>query len=98
MLEQFPDEIAAAERVTPPQGDGWHGVGGGWGNYGAELSAVVGAGLESVMPELLCSAHDIALLGAFGFQQGAAVSAEQALPQYLRDDVAKKPANPVRFG
>jgi len=94
----FPDEISAAEKVTPPQGISWHGVGAGWDSYGDELSAVVGTGLESVTSELHCSAHDVALLGANGFEQGEAVSAEDALPQYLRDDVAEKPANPMRFG
>lgn len=98
MLELFPDEIAPAGKVTQPQGDGWHGVGGGWESYGEELAAVVGAGLESVTPDLYCSAHDVALLGAAGYEHGNVVSAEQALPQYLRDDVAKKPANPIRFG
>jgi tRNA threonylcarbamoyladenosine biosynthesis protein TsaB len=94
----FPDEIAAAEKVTPPQGGSWHGVGSGWGSYGAELSALMGSGLENVTPDVYCSAHDVALLGANGFEQGEVVSAEEALPQYLRDDVAKKPANPMRFG
>ncbi|MCP4126509.1 MAG: tRNA (adenosine(37)-N6)-threonylcarbamoyltransferase complex dimerization subunit type 1 TsaB [Gammaproteobacteria bacterium] len=98
MQAQFPDEITSADTVTLPQGGNWHGVGGGWESYGETLSATVASGLESVTPDLFCSAHDIALLGAAGFERGAVVSADQALPQYLRDDVAKRPANPIRFG
>ena len=98
MQALFPDEIAAAEKVTTPEGGNWHGVGGGWNSYGDELSVLLGSGLESVTPDLYCSAHDIALLGAEGYAQGGTVPAEEALPQYLRDDVAKKPSNPVRFG
>ncbi len=98
MQALFPDEITPADKVTLPQGGNWHGVGGGWASYGESLGAVIGSGLKSVTPDLFCSAHDIALLGAAGFEQGAVVSADQALPQYLRDNVAKKPANPVRFG
>jgi tRNA threonylcarbamoyladenosine biosynthesis protein TsaB len=94
----FPDEIAPAEKVTPPTGDAWYGVGSGWETYGETLSKVVGTGLKSVTPDLFCSAHDVALLGVAGFELGKAVSAEHALPQYLRDDVAKRPANPQRFG
>lgn len=94
----FPDEISAADQVTQPQGDGWHGVGSGWGSYVDELSNMVGGGLESVTSDLYCSAHDVALLGVYGLEQGDAVLAEEALPQYLRDDVAKKPANPQLFG
>ncbi len=98
MQAQFPDEIAAADKVTLPQGESWHGVGGGWESYGDQLFAVLGSVLETVTPDLHCSAHDVALLGAEGFKQGEAVAAEEALPQYLRDDVAKKPAHPIRFG
>jgi tRNA threonylcarbamoyladenosine biosynthesis protein TsaB len=97
MAALFPDEIAAPEEVTLPSGRGWHGVGGGWDSYGDQLSKHFAEGLESVTTDLLCSAHDVALLGVFGFEKGDAVSAEEALPQYLRNDVAKKPSNPQLF-
>jgi len=98
MQALFPDEITPAAEITLPQGDGWHGVGTGWESYGETLSTVLAPTVESVTPGLSCSAHDVALLGGAGFEQGSAVAAEQALPQYLRDDVAKKPAKPMRFG
>lgn len=94
----FPDEISAAENVTLPSGSGWHGVGSGWDSYADELSKLVADSLESVTTDLYCSAYDVALLGAFYYAQGDIVKAEDALPQYLRDDVAKKPANPQVFG
>jgi tRNA threonylcarbamoyladenosine biosynthesis protein TsaB len=97
MAAVFPDEIAAAGRVTKPQGDGWHGVGSGWSTYGEELANRVESGVDAITADLYCSAHDVALLGASGLEQGNAVSAEDALPQYLRDDVAKKPSNPQTF-
>ncbi len=94
----FPDEIAAADKVTKPQGAGWRGVGSGWDTYGAELSRLVSDGLESITTDLHCSAHDVALLGAYGLEHGDAVPADEALPQYLRDNVAKRPTNPQMFG
>ncbi len=95
----FPDEISPPDKVTtPPIGDAWHGVGSGWETYGDTLSRVLATELKSVTPDLLCSAHDVAVLGAAGFKLGNVVVAEKALPQYLRDDVAKRPANPGRFG
>jgi tRNA threonylcarbamoyladenosine biosynthesis protein TsaB len=97
MTAIFPDEIAAAEKVTLPSGSGWHGVGSGWESYSDELFKLIGDGIESVTTDLYCSAHDVAMLGVFGFKQGDKVPAEEALPQYLRDDVAKKPANPQLF-
>jgi tRNA threonylcarbamoyladenosine biosynthesis protein TsaB len=73
-------------------------VGSGWGSYAEELSHLVAESLESVTTDLYCNAHDVALLGVFAYEQGDVVKAEDALPQYLRDDVAKKPANPQLFG
>ena len=94
----FPDEISSPEKVSLPSGSGWHGVGSGWDSYEDQLSRIIADGLESVTTDLHCSAYDVALLGTFGFEQGDKVSAEEALPQYLRDDVAKKPKNPQLFG
>jgi tRNA threonylcarbamoyladenosine biosynthesis protein TsaB len=94
----FPDEIASADQVRLPEGAGWHGVGSGWESYAEELSSLIEDGVESVTTGLYCNAHDVALLGVAGYKQGDRVSAEEALPQYLRDDVAKKPANPQLFG
>jgi tRNA threonylcarbamoyladenosine biosynthesis protein TsaB len=87
----FDEQVAAPEAVNRPGGDGWYGVGSGWGAYAEQLSARVSLGLPGYNPELLCSAHDVALLAAAGYQAGEAVAAEQALPVYLRDQVAKKP-------
>lgn len=98
MRAVFPDEIAPADKVTAPTGAAWHGVGSGWETYADSLSQVVGTGLISITPDLTCSAHDVAVLGVAGLERGEAVSAEHALPQYLRDDVAKRPYNPQRFG
>lgn len=85
------DEVSAPDRVTRPDGDGWRGVGAGWGSYRALLEQRLGGAVESVNADLLCSAHDVALLGAAGFAAGEAVAAEQALPLYLRDKVASRP-------
>lgn len=88
---QVADEVSAPDRVTVPDGDGWQGVGAGWGSYHSLLKQRLGDSLESVNADLLCSAHDVALLGAAGFADGKAVAADQALPVYLRDKVASRP-------
>ncbi len=85
------DELSAPERVTRPDGGGWHGVGSGWRVYGGLLAGCLGDGLQSVAPELLCDAHDVALLGAATLRRSGGVPAEHGLPVYLRDKVAKKP-------
>ncbi|HEC15617.1 MAG TPA: tRNA (adenosine(37)-N6)-threonylcarbamoyltransferase complex dimerization subunit type 1 TsaB [Sedimenticola sp.] len=86
-----PEQVAAPEEVALPDGDGWHGVGTGWASYGEGLCQRMGDRLAAVDGELLCSAHDVALLGAGCFNAGRAVTAEKALPLYLRDRVARRP-------
>ena len=88
------DQVASAETVTLPEGEGWHGVGTGWGSYGDLLVSRMGSALESVAGELYCRAHDVACLGVAGFNKGESVGADQALPVYLRDQVASKPKSP----
>lgn len=84
------EQVAAPHQVSVPEGEGWHGAGSGWASYGDALRQRVGAGLASMTPELLCHAQDVAVLGVAGFLEGQAVPAEQALPVYLRDQVAWK--------
>ncbi|WP_260291256.1 tRNA (adenosine(37)-N6)-threonylcarbamoyltransferase complex dimerization subunit type 1 TsaB [Sedimenticola hydrogenitrophicus] len=85
------DEVSAPDRVTLPAGGGWQGVGAGWGSYRDLLDQRLGDAVGEVNADLLCSAHDVALLGAAGFVRGEAVAAELAAPVYLRDKVASRP-------
>jgi tRNA threonylcarbamoyladenosine biosynthesis protein TsaB len=84
------EQVAAPDALRLPPGDGWHGVGSGWGTYAEALGARLGDALADISPGLLCSAHDVALLAAAAFQEGQGVPAEQGLPVYLRDQVAWK--------
>ncbi len=84
------EAVAKAEDVKLPDSDGWYGIGTGWAVYGGLLAERMGAGLEEQMPDLYCSAEDVALLGAAGFEAGNSVAPELALPIYLRDRVANK--------
>ncbi|MCW8908202.1 MAG: tRNA (adenosine(37)-N6)-threonylcarbamoyltransferase complex dimerization subunit type 1 TsaB, partial [Sedimenticola sp.] len=85
------EEVSSPDQVTLPTGDGWHGVGAGWGSYPEALQARLPGRVVSIDGSLLCSAHDVALLGAEGLSAGLAVAAETATPVYLRDKVASKP-------
>jgi tRNA threonylcarbamoyladenosine biosynthesis protein TsaB len=89
----LPDRLLSPELVSWLQGGGWHGVGSGWEAYGELLSRRMGDDLQKVAPDLLCSAYDVALLGAAKFKEGGGVSAVEALPLYLRDEVAQKPGH-----
>ncbi|MCB1751515.1 MAG: tRNA (adenosine(37)-N6)-threonylcarbamoyltransferase complex dimerization subunit type 1 TsaB [Gammaproteobacteria bacterium] len=87
---QIDDRLAHPETVDLPSGEGWVGIGSGWASYGVTLRARLGSSLAVLDGELLCSAWDIARLGAAGFEAGDALPAELALPVYLRDKVAVK--------
>ena len=82
------EAVASPERVCLPEGFGWHGVGSGWLSYGERLGQRLGDRLTSIHARQLCHAMDIARLGVAGFEAGQAVGAAEALPIYLRDQVA----------
>ncbi len=86
------EQAATPERVDLPAGEGWQGVGTGWATYSEILTQRMGARLTAIEGGLLCSAQDVAQLAVRGYAAGEAVAAELALPVYLRDQVAKKPA------
>ncbi|MBL4743849.1 MAG: tRNA (adenosine(37)-N6)-threonylcarbamoyltransferase complex dimerization subunit type 1 TsaB [Cycloclasticus sp.] len=86
------------ELVIPPadikveQGKDAVGIGHGWDTYRDELSGVVKAKSLSLHPTALPRAREIAFLAVDKVNTGQLVSAENALPVYLRDNVAKKKA------
>jgi tRNA threonylcarbamoyladenosine biosynthesis protein TsaB len=59
---------------------------------GEELGARLGDDLLGYQAEMFCSALDVAQLAVAAYEQGLAVPPEQALPVYLRNQVAKKAA------
>lgn len=86
------------ERVCPPgavpllDGDGWYGIGSGWLTYADELSQRQGPAMSEIQGDYYPHAQDVAVLAAEAASHGLTVSAEQALPIYLRDQVVQKPA------
>ena len=90
-------ELQGAEGVfTPllipvPEGVGWYGAGPGWDAYHAELRQRMGSSLAGWLPHCFPGARHVAELGVTALQAGLAVAPEQALPVYIRNDVAIKP-------
>lgn len=78
--------------VPQPQGEGWFGAGPGWAVWSEMLRERLGSAVTAWDGARLPHAHDIALLAATAFARGETVAAEQALPVYLREEVAWKKA------
>ena len=81
--------VCLPAQVTVPDEGEWFGVGPGWTRYAGEMRN--GSGnkhlrwAENVYPQ----ARYIASIAANDFAQGKLVAPEQAVPVYLRDNVAK---------
>ena len=81
------EAVCAPGEVMVPEGDGWFGAGSAWATYGDVLSTR--CGLEvSFDGDARVHAQDVVRVAKREFSAGGVVSAEQALPVYLRDEVA----------
>lgn len=88
------ESVCAPDTVILPDSASWTGAGTGWGSYASEITKTTSAGNLSVkryLPECLPSAAAIAQIAVKELEQGHTVTAAQAQPVYLRNDVAQKP-------
>lgn len=84
------ERVTKVEALPTLESSDWFGVGTGWVAYGTQLMERYEVGkVKGYAPDMFCSAHDIALLGARGYSRGEALAPEFALPVYLRDNVAQ---------
>lgn len=85
-----PDKVQLPEKQCDPDLC-CAAAGTGWGSYKDRLLQSVKMQPHTIMPECLPSAEVIAELALVEFKAGNTVSAGQAIPVYLRNNVAKKP-------
>jgi tRNA threonylcarbamoyladenosine biosynthesis protein TsaB len=91
MMVAYSDEVVCTAGEVPMlDGERWHGIGSGWQAYAEALTQRQGRVLDW-QGEYLPHAQDVALLAADAFAKGRAVSAGEALPVYLRDQVVHSP-------
>ena len=80
--------VYAPNQVPLPESEEWFGAGSGWETYGADLQQHLSSVLTGYESAHYPHAADVARLGVENFKQGMAVCAEQAMPVYLRNEVA----------
>ena len=85
-----PDKVTLPERLH--QSDiSSVGAGTGWNTYKERLLQTTSCKLQTILPECLPSAEVIVKLAAAELTAGNTVTAAEAIPVYLRNDVARKP-------
>lgn len=82
--------VCSPQQVPIPDGEGWYGVGTGWEAYLSHLQRRLAGALSTWEAQRYPRARDVAVLGVAAVGRGEAVSAENALPVYLRNEVAVK--------
>ena len=82
--------IAPDKAPMPEQGE-WVAAGTGWGSYGEVLKPRLGDRCIESLDECFPSAEAIAKLALVAYENGESVTAAEAVPVYLRDNVASKP-------
>jgi tRNA threonylcarbamoyladenosine biosynthesis protein TsaB len=80
--------VCAPEAGPDLPGDGWVACGSGFAVYSDTLKARYAGKLMSIDTERYPRARDIAALAVPYFESGRALSAEHAVPVYIRDKVA----------
>lgn len=85
------EAVCAPQRVRVPTPDHWVGAGSGWDSYADVLATQCCIASADIYWNLNPHAADVARLAVDVFRQGRAVSAQQAIPVYLRNNVADKP-------
>lgn len=92
MQLQGEERVCPPSQVTLPGAGDWHGAGSGWSAYLPALQARLGEAAGTWDADCFPSAYDVAVLATAAYGRGERMDAEQALPVYLRDRVAAKPA------
>jgi tRNA threonylcarbamoyladenosine biosynthesis protein TsaB len=84
------ERVCSPHQVPSPGAGEWYGVGSAWGAYHGQLQSRLAGALRGWQAERYPRARDVASLGLAALARGEAVSPEQALPVYLRNEVAVK--------
>lgn len=90
IMQQVEREMVCKPQAVPlPKTTGWYGAGTGWASYTQLLLSRLGGHVLTYYPDCFPDAQAMIPLAMNAFQNGQTVSAEHALPVYLRDQVVQ---------
>ena len=84
------EQVTSPDAVRAPADEPVFGVGSGWGTYRERLENALNGKINGIDPDRYPLAKDMLPLAVREYNAGRCVSAEQALPVYLRDNVVKQ--------
>ncbi len=84
------EKVASPDAVRVPSTGQIFGIGSGWGTYRERLERILEGRIGGIDPDRFPLAKDMLPLAVREYNAGRCVSAEQALPVYLRDNVVKQ--------
>jgi tRNA threonylcarbamoyladenosine biosynthesis protein TsaB len=90
LLLQGKEHVTAPELVVVPDSGQWVSAGSGWAAYADVFKDKVDDRFISSLDNCFPSAEVIARLAVRDYNNGISVPAAEAVPVYLRDDVARK--------
>lgn len=93
-----PEAVCDPTDVKLPEGNQWVGIGTGWDEYATALESVTAGTVIRHMGNRRPEAQDVLMLALPSFASGETLTPEQALPNYLRDKVAKTTAERLAEG
>lgn len=98
LRELGPEKVIAPGQAPVPEEavEAVVAVGPGWNVYGECLRQRVVAGLLDIWPESLPRAAQVARLAVTAFAREGGVAPEEALPVYLRNQIANRPTSKQR--
>ena len=91
MVNTGGEQIGQASAIHIPPGHSWFGVGTGFGRYPDELAGLAGVTWLGTQSQRFPLAQDLFPPALQAWQRQDCVRADEAIPIYLRDNVATPP-------
>ncbi len=90
LMERITEEkVCSPTDITSPTEGNWFGVGSGWNTYSEELQSRFNGNLSGFKGDVFPRAEDIIELAKPVYLDGKTLSAEKAMPVYLRNNVVQ---------